>query len=53
MDEEASPEGTAQSFTWRPLRFQDVALVDPAALKETVAHHGLAEQKNEDDQDGQ
>jgi hypothetical protein len=35
-----------------PLRFQDVVLVDPAASKEAVAHHGLAKQKKEDDQGG-
>jgi hypothetical protein len=33
------------------LGFQYVALVDPAASKEAVAHHGLAKQKNDAYQD--
>jgi hypothetical protein len=33
------------------LGFQYVALVDPAAAKEAVAHHGLAKQKNDAYQD--
>ena len=35
------------------LRLQYVVLVDPPASKEAVAHHLLAKQKNEADQDGQ
>jgi hypothetical protein len=33
------------------LRFQSIVLTDPAALKEAVAHHGLAKQKNDHYQD--
>jgi hypothetical protein len=36
-----------------PLRLQHIALVDPPASKEAVAHHLLAKQKNEADQDDQ
>jgi len=36
-----------------PLRLQYIALVDPPASKEAVAHHLLAKQKNEADQDDQ
>jgi hypothetical protein len=35
------------------LRFQDVALTNPAASKKAVAHHGLAKQKNEDYQESE
>ena len=35
------------------LRFQYTVSADPAALKKAVAHHGLAEQKNDHDQDDQ
>jgi hypothetical protein len=34
------------------LRLQYVVLVDPPTSKEAVAHHLLAKQKNEADQDG-
>jgi hypothetical protein len=34
------------------LRLQYVVLVDPPAAKEAVAHHFLAKQKDEADQDG-
>jgi hypothetical protein len=37
----------------RQLGLEYIALVDPAAAKEAVAHHLLAEQKNEADKDGQ
>jgi hypothetical protein len=34
------------------LRLQYVVLVDPPTSKEAMAHHLLAKQKNEADQDG-
>jgi hypothetical protein len=34
------------------LRLQYIVLVDPPASKEAVAHHFLAKQKDEADQDG-
>jgi hypothetical protein len=47
-----SPTLTAVSIlkaalSWCLLRLQYVALVDPAAAKEAVAHHVLAKQKND------
>jgi hypothetical protein len=35
------------------LRLEHITLVDPPASKEAVAHHLLAQQKDEADQDGQ
>jgi hypothetical protein len=43
----------AYNATLPLLRFQDIALIDPAALKEAVIHHGLAKQKHQDYQDRQ
>jgi hypothetical protein len=50
---ERNEETAAGTFAWCELGLQNVVLVDPAASKEAVAHHGLAKQKKEAHKDGQ